>query len=791
MHSNKRLALFALAVVAFGSFNALALYSSVNTPEDRGFFLAQVLEKRNSGKPKASDNKPSSPSPAPFATPSSSTLNNKSSTSDPSKAEEGAKGNSEEGFGEKSKEATSIPPKSQDKILEKIGKRLADRMKEKPESELNVLAEFTLPPGRAQVDEVEKALKGSIKHSYKNIPAMALTLPAEAVEQLAQREDVKRIDLDFQVKTVLNTSREAIQADSSQENYGYVGEGIKVAVIDTGVDKAHPALTHAIVEAVDFTGEGPQDMNGHGTHVACIIACDDATYSGVAPGAQIYSAKALNQNGVGMASDILAALDWAMKQEVDVINLSLGGYIEECGLDVFSQILNQVEEAGFLPVVAAGNAGPDSETILSPGCAEKALTVGASLEDQSVASFSSRGPTAEGITKPDVVAPGVNITAAFPGGRFATLSGTSMATPHVSGLAALLLEARPDLSPSEIKTLLQSHAKDLLADPTSQGAGLAQSLTILEALLAEEETAPEDPAQDPAPEEPLPEETEDEAPEEEPGDEEAPEETPEDFLANLFGKCVSQAVREKSLDPRQKQVALNSCREQFHRSSQEEQRNPEEEMNPEIEAPEDSIGEDDRPSERSPGVHPSSAKQLDFIDAPEAEWFYPYLYSLKRQNCIQGYNDGEFKPDREVSLGEGLRLVTKCLLEEKLSEKESGHWAEPDLNFLKEEYKGQLEKGIAEALKHAAERPTVQLNKPMSRAAAVELLVSVLEADVPTATEVPFSDVPLSHPHVDAIAYAKHSGLISGDEGADVFRPKDFIKRAEMSKLVFVAKQLR
>lgn len=784
MHPKKRLALLSLLVVLVLS-NANTLGSIIDIKNESPTLLQSANDRSANAKSGKSAATQTQRGNAHSAAPEDSTTPDVSSVDEGDSAENTPE---EQNTPEDSTEIAISP-----QMHEKIGKELEDKLKEDPNSTVNVIAEFDKKLSQTQVNEIGKSHRGSVKNHYKNLKAATFQLPASAIESLAKRSDVKRMDLDFEVKTVLDTSREAIQIDTLRSQYDYTGRGVKVAVIDTGVDKAHPALAQSVVEAVDFTGEGPQDLNGHGTHVSCIIACNDATYSGVAPGAEIYSAKALHQDGSGTASDILAALDWAMGKKVDIINMSLGGYVSNCGSDVFSQIINQVDEAGFLPVVAAGNSGPNAGTILSPGCAQNALTVGASLEDQSVASFSSVGPTAEGVVKPDLVAPGVGITAAFPGGRFATLSGTSMATPHIAGLAAVLLEAKPGTSHDALKKVMKENAKDLQVDSNIQGSGLAQGLNAVEVLLGSTPSTPEDDnnsSEDDVNEPEVNEPSEDESPDTEEPDTGEPEED----VANLFGKCVSEAARDKTFTPLQKKAAIEDCLSQFQKAKQEARQtegnqqtgDSTKESSDAGVSPEGMTGE----SLAAPSSDSSNIQSDDFEDTPEKEWFYPYIYSLKSENCIQGYADGQFRPGQEVTWGETLKMLTRCILGQDLGTSSTGHWAKNDLDYIRTTYQNQLSKELSEKLAFIANDADLQLNGIIDRKDAVALMTYVLSKNVPVAVVAPFRDVPLSDPSVDAIAYAKNLGIVSGQGDSNLFLPDKFLSRAEMAKMVFIAKQL-
>jgi subtilisin family serine protease len=267
---------------------------------------------------------------------------------------------------------------------------------------------------------------------------------------------------------------------------GFTGEGVTVAVLDTGIDATHPDLDEVVVGERDFTGKGNvTDGAGHGTHVASILAgsgeASDGVNKGVAPDADLLVGKVLDDFGDGTLSGVIEGMEWAAAEGADVVNLSLGSLY----FDVPSPDAVAVDELtatyGTLFVVSAGNDGDLGEgTVGSPGIAAKALTVGAVDDADDVTVYSSRGGSDAGLLKPDVVAPGDGIVAARATGTEAggvvddlhvALSGTSMAAPHVAGAAAVLKQARPELDATALKSALMGSAEPTGADVWSEGAG--------------------------------------------------------------------------------------------------------------------------------------------------------------------------------------------------------------------------------------------------------------------------------------------------------------------------------
>lgn len=280
---------------------------------------------------------------------------------------------------------------------------------------------------------------------------------------------------------------------------GYDGTGVKIAVLDTGVDDSHPDLKNQVVAGKNFSdSRDAKDRNGHGTHVASTAAGTGAksggTHKGVAPGAKILNGKVLDDGGGGMDSGIIAGMDWAVAQGADVINMSLGGG-DTPDIDPLEAHVNKLSaEKGVLFAIAAGNSGPGAGSINSPGSADAALTVGAVDHKDLLADFSSVGPrSGGGPIKPDVTAPGVNIVAAAAAGTgsggppgYAAISGTSMATPHVAGAAALLKQQHPSWKGGQLKSALTASTKDGGYHSFQQGSGrIALNQAIKQSIITE------------------------------------------------------------------------------------------------------------------------------------------------------------------------------------------------------------------------------------------------------------------------------------------------------------------
>ncbi|SCL13442.1 S8 family serine peptidase [Micromonospora inyonensis] len=348
-------------------------------------------------------------------------------------------------------------------------------------------AERKAPPVGTRVTRDLPAIGGAAVAATKDRAAAvwAALTTGTAGNRVDTTGGVDRIWLDGRRRVNLDRSVAQIGAPEAHRD-GWTGRGVRVAVLDTGVDATHPDLAGRVAESRNFaeTADG-DDTVGHGTHVASIIAgsgaAADGRYRGVAPDATLLSGKVC-ESEFCTESAILAGMQWAtVEQRAAVVNLSLGGP-DTPQVDPLEEAVGKLTaQTGALFVIAAGNDGSDA-SVSSPGSADAALTVGAVDRADDLAEFSSRGPRPydEGI-KPDVTAPGVGIVAARAargqigdpvGERHVSLSGTSMAAPQVAGAAALLAQQRPGADAGQLKALLMASAR---AHPEQtvfqQGAG--------------------------------------------------------------------------------------------------------------------------------------------------------------------------------------------------------------------------------------------------------------------------------------------------------------------------------
>lgn len=377
------------------------------------------------------------------------------------------------------------------KIHKTLAKQLASRA---DEPRLRVIVKYKEHVAKAKAVESAR-LPEQPSRVLDVLPVVALSAKPAEIVGLSEQPGVEHIWPDLRVQACLDRSAPLIGAALAWAE-GHGGAGVGIAVLDTGLDLQHPDFAGRVAATADYTGEGVTDLNGHGTHVAGIACGDGAAsggrYRGVAPSADLYVAKVLDRYGAAYMSDVMAGIDWAVKQNVQVINLSLSGSPPGDGTDALSETCDLVVERGVVVCVAAGNSGPDSGTIGPPGCARQVITVGASTDDDEVLEASSRGPTSDERVKPDILFPGSQILSSRAADTslgspldlwYTEATGTSMATPHASGVAALLLEAAPGLTPGEVKQAMVNTAMDLGYDGNTQGSGRGDAGAALRAVL--------------------------------------------------------------------------------------------------------------------------------------------------------------------------------------------------------------------------------------------------------------------------------------------------------------------
>ncbi|SFQ95839.1 S8 family peptidase [Desulfoscipio geothermicus] len=382
-----------------------------------------------------------------------------------------------------------------------------------------VIVQFDGVQGNSgELSLLSSVLRLRVKRHLGIINAVAAELNSQQVEQVVKHPSVVRVWYDREVRALLNVASPTVGASDLWQlpnGRGITGDGVSIAVIDTGI-YPHEDLQGRIKYFKDFVQNKtePYDDNGHGTHVAGCAAGDgsrsEGQFCGAAPGAGLVGLKVLDKYGSGSLSTVIEAVQWCRDNKdefnIRVANLSLGSAAAQSYKeDPLCMAVEELWRAGVVVCAAAGNDGPTEKTINTPGIDPLVITVGASndfntveIRDDEVAEFSSQGPTIDELIKPDLLTPGENIISLrVPGSLldkknnssrynnyYTVLSGTSMATPICSGVAALLWEAEPDATPDLVKEKLVSTCRSLGDYPPNvQGAGLVDANEAVKLLL--------------------------------------------------------------------------------------------------------------------------------------------------------------------------------------------------------------------------------------------------------------------------------------------------------------------
>ncbi len=387
-----------------------------------------------------------------------------------------------------------------------MDERIEEKMVTDPETRIPVFVDYSRPP---TVEDRELLKAAGFETSYLShlIDTIFVEniLPFEAF-QLLDFPDVVMVELNppierkLDISTAATKSRESVyySPDTAWE-LGYTGTDMVIAVLDTGVDDQHESLNGKFVAGVDVSNQGfdvngnPDDGNGHGTHCAGIAMgnggnTDDngdgePDYMGTAPDAQLVDVKIGTDVGGNVGGSIVRGIEWCVENmdqyNIKVLSISFGSTSNSDGQDASSRAANDGVDAGLVIVCAAGNDGPNNNGFGSPAAADKAITVGAitdqdtiSRADDEIDSYSNRGPRADDgdedeidELKPEVCAPGTTIMSTQfssigqAGVGYTEKTGTSMSCPHVAGIAALMLEANPQLTPDEVKHLLKQSSE--------------------------------------------------------------------------------------------------------------------------------------------------------------------------------------------------------------------------------------------------------------------------------------------------------------------------------------------
>lgn len=318
---------------------------------------------------------------------------------------------------------------------------------------------------------------GEVDRTFSIIPAVAARMSPQAADALSRNPNIRYVEPDYTMYAHSQTLPWGIDRVFGDESYSFptwntsTGSVIEVAILDTGIDENHEDLTVVGgTTTVDNTHWG-NDGSGHGTHVAGTVAALDNEIGvvGVAPDVSLYAVKVLSDGGSGTVSSVVAGIEWAVQENIPVLNMSLGGSSDS---QTLRDACDAAYAAGHLLVASAGNSGNPGgrgDNVGYPARYESVIAVASSTINDTRSSFSSTGPDVE------LIAPGSSILSTLPGDDYGTYSGTSMASPHVAGVAALAWAANSSLSHTEVRQILRDTAEDLGLSSNHQGYGLARA----------------------------------------------------------------------------------------------------------------------------------------------------------------------------------------------------------------------------------------------------------------------------------------------------------------------------
>ncbi|MED4014556.1 MULTISPECIES: S8 family peptidase [Sutcliffiella] len=318
-----------------------------------------------------------------------------------------------------------------------------------------------------------------VLHTYNLLPVNLVKMTEQQAKALQNNPHIKAVEPNFEAQAFAQTVPWGVPHVQGTDAHaaGHTGSGVKVAILDTGIDRNHEDLNvrggHSVF--TDSANRDPYyDGSGHGTHVAGTVAAlnNSVGVLGVAYNAELYAVKVLNNSGSGSYAGIAEGIEWAVNNGMDIINMSLGGSMSS---SILEEWCNIAYNSGVLVVAAAGNSGRTNgrgDTVGYPAKYDSVIAVAAVDSSNNRASFSSTGPAVE------IAAPGVNILSTTPGNSYASYNGTSMASPHVAGVAALVLAANPNLSNVELRNRLNDTAQNL-GDANHFGNGLVRAVDAI------------------------------------------------------------------------------------------------------------------------------------------------------------------------------------------------------------------------------------------------------------------------------------------------------------------------
>ncbi|WP_261131737.1 S8 family serine peptidase [Bacillus sp. Marseille-Q3570] len=588
--------------------------------------------------------------------------------------------------------------------------------------------------------ELIHSVGGTVDERYETIHAVSVHLSDEALSKLRTKPGVLFIEENSPVKSdgqIIDWGYKTVIPEPARLS-SLSGKGVKVAVLDTGIDPTHPDLK--VAGGISFINEEANynDLNGHGTHVAGIVGAAQNTIGtlGIAPGASIYAVKVLDKEGNGSQASVLSGLEWAIEHDIDIINLSL---TSPQGSYALKTMMDHVYNKGILIVAASGNGTQHTEGIDNvqyPARYGSVIAVGSINKEKKLSEFTRYGPTLE------LSAPGHEILSSFIGGEYAVSSGTSMAAPHVAGALALYMEKYPLKTNKEIRKLIQFYTEDLGKKGKDDLFGY--------------------------------------------GSVQAPYLNKPKSISGLIGQSESVDLSKGKIELKWKasNYPIELTKYNLYRNGELIKTIP-----GNVTTYEEQIGY---------GEYTYSMKVVDpigqmsksqsvtvnlksdfkgFLDVRSGDWFGDAVFFLKEQNLVNGYTDGTFKPENDITRGEMATIIARVLgldtnqQDTVFEDVKKSYFASGAIQSLYEE---QIISGFPDG--------TFKPITAIRRGDAAIMIAKSFEFTPPDSYQS-FPDLSDSYYGLKAIQTLYAKGIINGyPEGT--IRPNKFITRAEMATLI-------
>ncbi|MCP4760409.1 MAG: S8 family serine peptidase [archaeon] len=337
-----------------------------------------------------------------------------------------------------------------------------------------------------------------IYHIFSIVPALLISASINFLENVGKDERISKIELNPRVYLSLDEVNAILGIETIHKSfYQPSGRGVKIAILDSGIDKRHPDLTKRVIDRHNLTNEEEEDLCGHGTMMAGLICgtgfVSRIKFRGIAPAAKLIDVKITDRNAVAFVSDLLMGLEAIVEEEIDIILFGMCSPHTTDGNDILSRACSVFSKKNVILIAPAGNFGPDPYTIGTPGCGNNVFCVGAVDKDEKISFFSSRGPSLNGKVKPDLVLPGTRIITAgamegILGEKYGNnltyrqISGTSTSAGIFTGVVAMLKEVRKDLNSEKLEEALKKSCNSIFFSPNSEGNGAPDILKLFKSL---------------------------------------------------------------------------------------------------------------------------------------------------------------------------------------------------------------------------------------------------------------------------------------------------------------------